>query len=109
MIGKKFSLKRAVDLAVVGVAVLGIRGHPHGPFEEVRIALAAVSPTPIRASKAEERLKGSKITEEVIHGAGWAAAQEAQPISDLRGSEWYRRELIHNLTVQAIREMMAQV
>lgn len=105
---KKLSLKRAVDLAVVGVAVLGIKGHAQGSFEEVRIALGAVSPTPIRAIGAEELLKGSKITEAAIHKAGQAAAQETQPISDLRGSEWYRRELIRHLTTQAIRELMAQ-
>ena len=105
---KKLSLKKAVDLAVVGVAVLGIRGQAEGHFQEVRIALGAVSPTPIRASGAEERLKGSKITEAAIQEAGQVAVQEAQPISDLRGSEWYRRELIRHVTMQAIRELVTR-
>jgi carbon-monoxide dehydrogenase medium subunit len=102
---KKFSLRKAMDLAVVGVAMLGHIDPRENTFSQISIALGAVSPTPIRARKAEEYLRGAQLEPQLIEAAGRRAREEAFPISDLRGSEWYRKELIEQLVQEAVREL----
>lgn len=95
----KHSRRKAVDLATVGVAVLAVE---KAGGTEVRIALGAVAPTPIRAAKAEAILAGDH-SDEAIDRAAAAAADEASPITDLRGSKAYRTEMIRVLTRRALR------
>jgi CO/xanthine dehydrogenase FAD-binding subunit len=64
---------------------------------DVRIALGAVSPAPMRAKKAEEILKGKKIDDGLLAKAGQAASEEASPTADAEVSEEYKRELVRVL------------
>jgi carbon-monoxide dehydrogenase medium subunit len=91
----KQSRKKEVDLATVGVAVLCVR-------DEVRIALGAVAPIPVRAFKTEELLKGKTIDESLLEKAGKSALTEVSPISDVRSSQEYREEIIKVLVRRAI-------
>ncbi len=90
----KCSARQALDLAIVGVAtkvVLDDKGY----VKDAKIALGAVAVTPKRAYQAEEMLIGRKLTEKLIEEtAEFAANQECAPISDIRASEEYRRELV---------------
>jgi carbon-monoxide dehydrogenase medium subunit len=96
----KFSPRKAMDLPIVGVGVL-VRAE-RGTFQDVRIALGAAAPTPIRARKAEKLLSGKPISAEWILKTAKEAAAEAKPISDLRASAEYRRALVQELTFRAI-------
>ena len=87
--------RKEVDLATVGVAVLCVR-------DEVRIALGAVAPVPVRAVKTEEFLKGKTIDEPLLEKAGKSALGEVSPISDIRSSQEYREEIIKVLVRRAI-------
>jgi len=87
--------RKDVDLATVGVAVVYIR-------DEIRIALGAVAPTPIRAFKTEVLLKGKAIDESLLEEAGKSALAEVSPISDVRSSKEYRKEIIKVLVKRAI-------
>lgn len=87
--------KKEVDLATVGVAVVCIR-------DEVRIALGAVAPVPVRAFKTEELLKGKIMDEPLLEKAGKSALTEVSPISDIRSSQEYREEIIKVLVRRAI-------
>ena len=69
-------------------------------------ALGAVAPTPIRAHKAEEILRGKKISQELIEKAAQAASDESSPITDVRGSAEYRREMLKVMTRNAIKRVM---
>ncbi|MBA7526190.1 Carbon monoxide dehydrogenase medium chain [subsurface metagenome] len=91
----KQSRKKEVDLATVGVAVLCVR-------DEVRIALGAVAPVPVRAFKTEELLKGKIIDEPLLKKAGKSVLTEVSPISDVRSSQEYREEIIKVLVKRAI-------
>ncbi len=82
------------DLATVGVAVSITLGSGDGVCQDIRIALGASAPTPIRAKQAEAALKGKKITDNLLREAGEIASTEAEPISDTYASEEYRRELL---------------
>src|SRR4030042_1683571 len=75
------------DLATVGVAVSITLGSSDGICQDIRIALGASAPTPMRAKKAEEVLRGKKITDDLLKKAGEVASTEGQPISDIAASE----------------------
>jgi carbon-monoxide dehydrogenase medium subunit len=98
--------RQGADLAVVGVAALVVMGRE--VLKDIKIALGAVAPTPIRAKKAEKILRGRKVDPELLEKSGQAAAGEASPIDDIRGSADYRRELLAVLTKRAISEAIQQ-
>ncbi len=77
-------------------------------LKDVKIALGAVAPTPIRAKKAEEILRGKKLDQRLLEKSGQAASGEASPIDDIRGSADYRRELVAVLTKRAITQATQQ-
>lgn len=102
----KFGLRRSGALAVVGVAAaVTVR---NDVVEDARIALGAVAPTPMRAREAENVVRGRVPTEEVLRAAGEAAARECRPISDLRGSEEYRRHLVGVFTRRALQRAITE-
>jgi aerobic carbon-monoxide dehydrogenase medium subunit len=100
----KFGLRRSGALAVVGVAVSLIADGMR--IEEARIVLGAVAPTPVRALEAERLLRGNKVTEALLEEVGRTAASECRPISDIRGSEEYRREMVGVFTKRALRKAL---
>jgi carbon-monoxide dehydrogenase medium subunit len=82
----------AADIAKANAAVLVTRD---GEFiAEVRLAFGAVGPTPLRAPKAEELLRGKRFSAELLAEAAALAAQEVSPIDDVRSQAWYRREIV---------------
>jgi len=88
--------RRELDIAVVGVAAQLTLSD--GACAKARIALAAVAPTPLRATAAEQALEGQPVTAEQIERAAALAADAARPISDQRGSAEFRRHLVRVLT-----------
>jgi carbon-monoxide dehydrogenase medium subunit len=102
---KKFSLRRMMDLALVGVAVLGELDPTGNTFRDIRIGLGAVAPTPMRTKKAERAFIGNKMTAKRLEEISRLAAEDASPISDIRGADWYRKEMILHLTREAVGEV----
>ncbi len=88
--------RRELDIAVVGVASQITLSD--GVCRKARIALAAVAPTPIRATAAERALEGQPLTAQLIARAAQLAVEAARPISDQRGSADFRRHLVGVLT-----------
>jgi carbon-monoxide dehydrogenase medium subunit len=92
--------RREMDIAVVGVAsVLSLED---GRIGDVRIALGAVAPTPLRAEAAEAALRGQRPSDDLISRAAELAVQAARPIDDQRGSAEYRRHLVRILTERTL-------
>jgi carbon-monoxide dehydrogenase medium subunit len=99
----KLGRRKAFTLSVVSVAAFArVRG---GKFEDLRLALGAVAPTPIRSRKVEEALQGKEANEENIARAAELVKEEVKPIGDVRASEEYRREMSSVFT----RRVLAQV
>jgi len=98
----KLAPRRSMDLAIVGVAVVVVP--EDGICKDIRIALGAVAPTPIRVKKAEDTLKGQGFNDEVIERAAQIAAEESHPIDDHRASAEYRRDMVKVLTRRAINQ-----
>ncbi len=89
----KFMKRKAMDLANVGVGVM-LTLAQDGTCTDIRIGLATVAPTPIRALKTEAFLKGKIIDEATLTEAGEIATTEIAPIDDLRGKAWHKTEVI---------------
>jgi len=97
---QRFSLRRGSALAVASVSAW-VRMEV-GNIAEARIYLGSVGPTPLPATGAASHLAGQKPGDELFAETGAKAAAEAQPISDLRGSEQYRRDVVQVLTARAL-------
>ncbi len=100
----KLPARTAVDIAVVGVAAVIRLDDDKAEIIDAKIVLGAVAPVPMRAHKAESMLRGKPIQDELITRVAQTAAEEAQPISDIRGSASYRKEIVEVLTNRAIRQ-----
>ena len=96
----KHKIREVMDLAFIGVAAA--INLDNGTITDARIGLAAVAPTPIRATEAENLLKGNEPTAELLAQAGEAAAAVSSPISDLRCSAEHRREMVDVLTKRTL-------
>ena len=100
--GAYCKLERKVgDFATAGVAAQ-VTLDSNGTCQRVGIGLTNAGPTPIRARKAEESLRGKKLDNAAIGQAARLAAEESQPSSDLRGPEEYKRGLVKELTRRAL-------
>jgi carbon-monoxide dehydrogenase medium subunit len=97
---EKFGLRGASALAVAGAAAWVRLGK--GTIAECRVALGAVHPTPLPAADAAASMVGQSPSIERFVKAGEIAANECSPISDLRGSDGYRRDLARVLTARAL-------
>ncbi|MDR3237773.1 MAG: xanthine dehydrogenase family protein subunit M [Spirochaetia bacterium] len=100
----KHSQRHSMDLALVGAAVYSIK--EGDTCREIRIALGAVAPTPMRAAKAEKILSGHKVTQQLIDEAAHSAAAECSPIDDHRASAEYRRDMVQVLVRRALTEIL---
>ena len=93
----KLGLRQAQAISVVNVAATIDTGagsfDADLPLRGARIALGAVAPTIVRATEAEEYLAGKVLSDAVIERAAALAADAGRPISDIRGSAEYRKEM----------------
>lgn len=96
------------EMAMTSVAVSITLESKQGACKDVRIVLGAAAPTAKRAKKAEELLRGKKITEALLKEAGEIAETESEPLSDIHASEEYRRELVKVLVRRVGAEALAR-
>jgi carbon-monoxide dehydrogenase medium subunit len=102
--GTYLKLERKVgDFATAGVAVHVAMSN--GTVERAGIALTGVGPTNIRAEAAEEALAGQALDDGAIDAASRLAAEAAQPRTDLRGTEEYKRNAIRVLTSRGLHKV----
>lgn len=100
----KHAVRGAMDIAMVGVAVLIIPDAAKNNLQDVRIGLGAVAPTPVRAPKTEALLRGKPLTAALLKEAAAMAASESSPISDQRSSAEYRRWIVEALTRRGLEQ-----
>jgi carbon-monoxide dehydrogenase medium subunit len=100
--GAYLKLERKVgDFATAAIAAqLTLDGN--GVCQKVGIGLTNVGPTPIKARKAEDFLRGKKLDGSAIAQAAELAADESEPSADLRGPVEYKKSLVKELTKRAL-------
>lgn len=98
-----------MDIAVVGVGCVLTLDEERKKCIESRILLGAVAPIPLRAKRTEEVINGREITDRDTVQAGEVAAEEAKPITDVRGSAELRTEMVKVFVRRGIREALRRI
>lgn len=88
----KFGTRPAMEIAVASVG-LAIKVED-GTITHARVGYGSVAPVPLRGRKVEAQLVGNPLSADVIGKCEAAAQEEIAPISDVRASETYRREVV---------------
>jgi CO/xanthine dehydrogenase FAD-binding subunit len=106
----KHSLRR-MDVAMAGAAVYVLLDGD--VCRDVRIALGAVAPTPLRARKAEQALRGKRLAgdsaeAELLDEVAQIASGESSPIDDLRGRASYRSKIVAMMVKQGLGQVIAR-
>jgi len=89
---EKAGTRPSMECSVVTVGVAYTPHHDH--VADVRVAFGSSAPTPLRGRKTEAALEGARLTPEAVEHASAVAEKEVSPISDVRGSDCYRRALV---------------
>jgi len=84
------------DFAIVSAAVKGTVSA--GIFRDINIILGGVAPVPWRLTKAENIIRGKKVTEDLVRGAAKEALKEARPLEE----NGYKKELVETILYRAI-------
>ena len=101
----RFIPRNEMDIAVAGSGVSVVLDN--GIIKSARIVLASVAPTPLFVKEAGESLVGKAADDEkAISGAGQIAMGAARPISDMRGTIEYRKQLCDVLTRRALKSAL---
>jgi len=91
------------------ISIINLAGAIHigedGIVKDVRIALGAVAPTAMRARQAEAVLLGTNPNARNLEEAAALAAEECNPISDVRGSGRGRRLLVKAWTLRLLQQL----
>jgi CO/xanthine dehydrogenase FAD-binding subunit len=90
---------QAISIASAAV-VLQLDGRER--IEDARVALGAAAPTAIRCPECEAVLRGARLSEDLATEAGRIAAQECQPIDDVRATARYRRHVVGQLVRRGV-------
>ena len=100
----KLGLRKGTSCSVVSVAVwIAVEKNR---VEDIRIALGGVAPTPIRARKTESSFKAQSLDWDRISVLSVTVTEEISPITDVRGSAEYRRQVSVSLLAKAIRQAL---
>lgn len=104
----KFVTRTAGDRPCAGVAAFA--RCDRGVVETLRIVMGAVNPVPVRMTAIEERLRGRRADQTAVEAAARLAAEAVDPIDDdLRGSAWYKRQVVPVLVRRALEQILGLV
>lgn len=103
---RKFNSTSAEGYSTV-TAAISLARDPSGRCTEARIGLGSVAPMPIRATAAEDLLRGQRLSRELIAEAAEAARAGTDPGSSAQASAQYRREMTGVWVRRLLEDMMA--
>lgn len=99
---RKVASRTSKGLAVACVAITSSIDNNTGIIRAACIAVGSMGPTPLRCVKTEKMLIGGKVNQKILDSASEEIAKETKPISDIRGTKQYRRQLIKAITREAL-------
>jgi CO/xanthine dehydrogenase FAD-binding subunit len=103
----RLEYRRQMEIAIVGVACR-VTIAPDGTLSDTRLAITALAPTIHRVTVAEALLDGSDGGDAAVHAAADAISGASRPISDVRGSERYRKAMAAVIARRAIRAALTR-
>lgn len=99
----KFANRKAMDISMLGVAVVG--EFSDNKIIDIRISLGVAAPTPIRCKDAEIFATDKEISDDLLSTIGKLAVNSSNARNSWRGSKAFREHLIQNLTIRAIKNI----
>lgn len=104
---KKYVTRSSEDRPCLGTFA-ALRLAADGTCADVRVAVGAASETPQRFPEIEAQARGQNMTEDLARTTGEQYAERIDPIADLRGSAWYRTEIIKVWVRRALLQVYAE-
>ncbi|NIM89406.1 MAG: xanthine dehydrogenase family protein subunit M [Candidatus Aminicenantes bacterium] len=104
----KQTSRQALEIAVVGVAALVRLEKKTEKCSLVRLVIGACASTPLRIPAAEKILVGKKIGSQDIEAAAKAASEAVKPITDVRASKLYRKEMVRVQCKRSLEEAISR-
>jgi carbon-monoxide dehydrogenase medium subunit len=103
----KYVSRSSEDRPCVGMAALVDR-EPDGTCRDLRLVAGAVTEIPREIPIAEAKARGRRLTDELINDIANEYSSAIEPLSDLRGSSWYRKKIIRVMARRAIQHALGQ-
>jgi len=104
---EKFVTRSSEDRPCVGVAASIRLSADSGTTEDVRVAVGAASETPQRYSDLEQMAVGKEMTEDLARSIAEGYAERIDTLDDMRGSAWYRTEMVKVWVRRALMHALA--
>jgi carbon-monoxide dehydrogenase medium subunit len=102
----KFVTRSSEDRPCLGASAF-VDLDEQGICRELRVVIGAVAETPQEVPEAEALARGERLTDELIREVANRYAEAIDPLSDLRGSAWYRQQMIRVFARRAIEAALA--
>jgi carbon-monoxide dehydrogenase medium subunit len=99
---QKFVTRSSEDRPCVGVAALVRMSSDGNSCEDLRVSVGAAAEVPQRFVEVEALARGTSLEEDVIRAIADGYAERVDTLSDMRGSAWYRTEMIRVWVRRAI-------
>ncbi len=99
----KLARRKAVAIARMNLACMLYYNRQREVFEWVRLCVGSSTPRPVRMTQAEEALTGRPFSREVLQSAGQAAAEQMVRLSGLRSSTAYKKPVVGDLVMRAVK------
>lgn len=104
---KKFSMRNAMDIATLGCALWMQITAQQAEIKDIRIACGVAAPTPMRARRTEQALRGMHINQAGKIGPD-LLRQEITPRDSWRASKAFRKQIAGEMLAQMIKEVIEQ-
>lgn len=98
----KLGLRTAQAISVIHLTVVLTFGDDDRTVADAVVALGSVAPTIVRASAAEDRLRGAQLDAETIEDVARLVAEAVTPIDDVRATAEYRSEQLAVMTTRTL-------
>ncbi len=99
----KLARRKALAIARMNLACMLYYNRQREVFEWVRLCIGSSTPRPVRMTSAEKALEGKTFSDEVLQNAGAAAAEQMVQLSGLRSSTAYKKPVVGDFVMRAVR------
>ena len=103
MVYLKYKSRSSEDRPCVGVAAVGSFEASH--CTNLRLAVGAATETPARLPQFETLARSQLLTDEIINEIATGYAANTETLDDMRGSAWYRTQMVQVHCVRALKEV----
>ena len=100
----KYAMRNAMDIATIGCSVNVVLSHDQKTIRRARISYGVAGPVPLRATAAEEYIKGKPVSMETVDGFAKAALTSVNPRTSWRATREFRLQIIGEVARRALSE-----